>query len=537
MTVQTMPMNFGRHYLELNGLNDLQLMCRGGEVVKTSSFPLAINSLVICDLVGKQQMKELDVEEFSHSSVASFVDCCYTGTAVLTRQNFREVNKLSAVFQVQWMVGECLKFYTDLCSRLSLGSLELALFLFEEAAYILKERNNKDLQNALSTGLKVVPPLRLGLIKDFISRDLNQQEFVITDLCLSLASSKEGSVLYEWLIENFKGKPHPVKLNDVEKRFLTLPSLTLCLQADQTVYERLLETVELCLSKEDLGCLFTTFTRVPVSLLCGTCIHQNSNITNLQNKIVYPIEIPALGECTSFLDAVKVIDKEPRITSFIQFVSSLDYCCDVFGDSNSPDIADVVTAALDKRKSWGSLTVESLFDSFHVLKSSPKIQGVLRRYMKGKQDSSYDLSYTSWRNDDLNPPLQQSKLLLLNLHDNCGPSYCDNNPRESNKRCKVAVEFSVAVKDYQSWPVFTIKLVEDNAILEAEKDAHFHQDPDFLKQIFVDYYNDPGTHFTVCSDLSTTSDSLDKLYNNWKYGCTDDANAIWQTLSGVKWSK
>ena len=197
-------------------------------------------------------MKEVDVEEFSQSSVASFVDCCYTGTAVLTRENFREINKLSAVFKVEWMVEECLKFYTDLCSGLTSGSLELALFLFEEAAYILKERNNRDLQDALSTRLKVVSTLRLALVNDFISRNPNQQEYVNTDLCLSLASYKEGPVLYEWLIENIEGKTHPVKLTDVEKRFLTLPSLTLCLQADRELYERLLVTVELCLSKEDL---------------------------------------------------------------------------------------------------------------------------------------------------------------------------------------------------------------------------------------------------------------------------------------------
>ena len=118
-------------------------MCSGGGVVRTSSFPLAMNSLVICDLVGKQQMKELDVEEFSVSSVSSFVDFCYTGTVNLTRELFREVNKLSAVFKIEWMAKECLKFYADLCSGLNSGSLELVWFLFEEAAYILKVRENR----------------------------------------------------------------------------------------------------------------------------------------------------------------------------------------------------------------------------------------------------------------------------------------------------------------------------------------------------------------------------------------------------------
>eukprot|EP00116_Pleurobrachia_bachei_P003510 sb/3463772/ len=507
----TMPMNFGRHYLELNGLNDLQLLCRGGEVVRTSSFPLAMNSLVICDLVGKQQMKELDVEEFSHSSVASFVDCCYTGTAVLTRENFREVNKLSAVFKVEWMVGECLKFYTDLCSGLTSGSLELALFLFEEAAYILKERNNRNLQDALSTKLGELSSLRLALVKDFISRDPIQQEYVNTDLCLSLASSNEVTALYEWLIENFEGKPHPVKLTDVEKRFLTLPSLTLCFQTDKDIYERLLEAVELCLSKEDLMFMYKIFTRVSLPLPATSLQNIPSSSYNLLNKIVYPIEIPALRECTSLLDAVKVLDKDPRISSFIQFVSSLYYCCPRFGDTTSLDLVDAVTVALEKRKRWASLSGESLLYSFDFLKDYPLIKGVLT---ERTQDSSCKYNDVTFLPGQLSLPLQHSEVLFLDLHD--GSSYCDENLRDYHTRCKVAVEVSMAVQNEQSWPVFTIKFVEDRTILDAELNAHFHQDPDFLQHIFVDLFYYHSTHFTVCSDLNTTTSGVKQIYKYWK---------------------
>ena len=511
-----MPMNFGRHYLELNGLNDLQLMCSGGEVFRTSSFPLAMNSLVICDLVGKQQMKELDVEEFSRSSVASFVDCCYTGTtSVLTSETFREVNKLSAVFKVEWMAEECLKFYTDLCSNLTSGSLKLALFLFEEAAYILKERNDRDLQNALSTKLAEMSCLRLALVEDFISRDPNQQEYVNTDLCLSLASSNEGTVLYEWLIDNFEGKPHPVKLSDVEKRFLTLPSLTLCLQTDKALYERLLESVELSLSAKDLMSLFKIFTTVPLPSSAATDLQNSPSSSSCsRNEIVYPIEIPALGECTSFLDAVKVIDKDPRIKSFAQFVSSLDSCSKVFGDPSSSELVEVITAAMEKRKSLAYLVDSTYFTWFPFLNKYPQIKGILSQYMNGTQDSFCKFRYTSLMNQ-LSFPSQHSELLFLDLHDYDEPSCCDENPRESDKRCKVAVEVSVVIKDEQSWPVFTIKLVEDRDILEAVTDAHFHQDPDFLQHIVVDCEYSIN-NFTVCSDLNTATYSLDEIYKFWK---------------------
>eukprot|EP00116_Pleurobrachia_bachei_P007111 sb/3467373/ len=288
----TVPMNFGSHLLELKGLNDLQLMCRGGDIVRTSSFPLAINSLVMSDLVGKQHMKELDLEEFSRSSVQCFVESCYTGVIAVNRDNFREINKLSAVFQVEWMVNECLKYYTDLCSELKTASMELGMFLWEEAAYYLKERNNRSLQDALKIRLERLSNLRLALVKEFISRDPNQQEYVNTDMCLSQASSNEVTFLYDWLIENFEGKLHPVKLTDVEKRFLTSSSLALCFQTDQALYQRLLATVQRSITKEDLVSRFESFASVPFSL--STTSNPSSSL-NPPDTIVYPIEIPALN--------------------------------------------------------------------------------------------------------------------------------------------------------------------------------------------------------------------------------------------------
>ena len=61
-----------------------------------------------------------------------------------------------------------------------------------------------------------------------------------------------------------------------------------------------------------------------------------------------------LHECTSFLDAVKVLDEEARLKSCLQFASSILYCCLEFSDTSSPDVANAITGALEKRKSWAS---------------------------------------------------------------------------------------------------------------------------------------------------------------------------------------
>eukprot|EP00116_Pleurobrachia_bachei_P004092 sb/3464354/ len=464
---------------------------------------------MICSCCVVEQLKELDVEEFLHCSVVCFVEACYSGSVEITRDNFREVNKLSAVFQVQWMVGECLKFYTDLCSRLT--SQSVAWFLFEEAAYMLKERNNRDLQDALSSNLGET--LRMELVQYFLSRDPNKQDYWYTHLCLSLAGEREVRLLYKWFIENLEGKPHPVELNDIEKGFLTLISLTMCFRADQALYLQLVTSVQRSLSKEDLLSLFDVFARVAAP-------PPNNGVSNPQNTMVYPIVIPALGECKTFLDAVKVIDKERRIRSCTQFSASLDYCCDVFGGYQlSPEIVQAITAGMDKRSSGTSLWGFPLLDSNHR-----EIANILWNCMIDKQDSEYRLANASLKISKQSFPIRHSERLFLVLHGFVGPSYCDDNPEESDKRCKVAVDVSVTLEDKLSWPVVKLSLVEDQENLEAPTDAHLHQDPDFLQHIYVRVSERPNaSHIAVCSNLNTLTPSLDKIHGLWKLSSYDIA--------------
>eukprot|EP00116_Pleurobrachia_bachei_P003468 sb/3463730/ len=519
-------MDFGRHNLEKDGINDLQLICRGGEIVRASSFPLAMNSLVMSDLVGDQGMKELDVEEFSHSSVLCFVEACYTGTVEVTRENFREVNKLSAVFKVQWLIEEFSKFYKDLCLDLNSESLELAMFLFQEAAYIIRKRNDRDLFDSLSPMITGFPTLRFSLLKAFISSDPNEQEYVNTDLCLSMATINEAAVLYEWLIGNFEVKPHPVVLNDIEKRFLSLPSLKLCFQADQPMYQRLLTVVQQSLSKDDLVSVFETFGSVALSPPAA------SSTSNSQNSITYPIEIP-LGECNSFLDSVKVLVEEPKISSCFQFVSSLNYCCKMFGDTSSPELIDSITTGMEKRRNnttHGLLGVSSYIRiNIHqrsVWSAYPSVKGILDQYIMSTEEkvSESEKHHSNMWYETLDLPVQLplaiSTRQILNLH--YGGSSCPENPAESRKWCKVAVDISMTIKDYETWPDITIQLVEDQAVLDAERNAHFHQDPEFLQYIsvsqLVDVYDKQGIDFNFCIDRGTNRDpfgnQIDEFYGS-----------------------
>eukprot|EP00116_Pleurobrachia_bachei_P003170 sb/3463432/ len=506
-------MNFGSQYREFPGLNDLQLICSGGEVVRTSSFPLAINSPVMCELVGTKGIKELDVEDFSEPSVNCFVYACYSGyLTLLKKQNFREVNKMCAVFKVQWMIDSCLKFFTGLCSELTEESFETAWYLFEEAAYILKERNNRELEGPLNDRLEELPTLRLALINEFLSRDPNKQEFMYTKLCLSLAG-KSTPVLHSWLITLIETKAPPVELSGVEKQFLKSQTLTICSQEDPEVYKKLVSTLQSSLSNEDLGALFATFLQVQMMPVVPS---PSSSSQYKPDQIVYPIEIPALGGCTSFLDAVKILDGETRINSCFQFVMSLLYCCEMFGDTSSQDVADAITAALEKRRNnttRGLLGV-SWFTKWEYLNIFPEVRRVVEQYIVGKEDSAvgwYSYYCVNNDNDPLKFLFQHSKTMLFNLH--YEPSYCNENPKGSKKRCKLAVELSISFTNDQSWPIITAELATDQTVLESQTDSHFHQDPELLQYIWIDSFS-PFT-FMVCSDMNTPTTRLREFYEKY----------------------
>ena len=106
--------------------------------------------------------------------------------------------------------------------------------------------------------------------------------------------------------------------------------------------------------------------------------------------------------------------------------------------------------------------------------------------------------------------------MFLNLYN--GENYCNENPQGLHKECVVGVKVTVAIKDQQPWPVFTIKLIDDPAVLKHKAEcAHLHQDPELLQYMLVKNNNNTfyksDIPFTVCADLNTPSTLLSKFYN------------------------
>eukprot|EP00116_Pleurobrachia_bachei_P008005 sb/3468267/ len=200
----------------------------------------------------KDFLVELDMSDFTFEGVNSFVECCYTGSVEgqLNRDTFRDLNKISVVFKVDWIAKECLQLFCDICDNLDEESLDDVRYLFTEAVFLVKERRDKKLVKALNRGLKEspYPELRSVLIRDVMGRD--PLEFVDAEVCSYLAGPSTPH-MFRMLAESISGKPQPYRLTPVDKHILNPISLAACQDLDKTEYTSLLDTLMASVAPED----------------------------------------------------------------------------------------------------------------------------------------------------------------------------------------------------------------------------------------------------------------------------------------------
>ena len=78
-----------------------------------SSVILSFNSHVIDHMTTTLHMTSVDMLEFSETAVQMFVDAAYSGSGEgINRDIFRDINKIANVFEVDWLVGKCLEYFT-----------------------------------------------------------------------------------------------------------------------------------------------------------------------------------------------------------------------------------------------------------------------------------------------------------------------------------------------------------------------------------------------------------------------------------------
>ena len=175
-----------------------------------------------------------------------FIEASYTGELEeVNVGNFRDVNKMSHVFEVSWLVAKCQEFFVSYLGNLNReSSYDDILFAVEEAVFVmsaLKKRNFLEL---------VVPKLNSTFY--FISqRDIIINQFLSNlgtidkyqlDACIAIARS-DVHVLVQNLIVHIKIGPKN-RLDENMRYLLKNLDLNACYRMKPDVHEKLFSALK-----------------------------------------------------------------------------------------------------------------------------------------------------------------------------------------------------------------------------------------------------------------------------------------------------
>ena len=141
------PADFGRHHIGAPSHGNLTFNLIEGVQIKANSIILSLNSPVIDDLTTNLHLTSLEAEDFTREAVDCFIEASYTGEVeALNKGNFRDVNKMSHVFQVSWLVARCREFFVSYVGHLNSESqYSDILFAVDEAVYLMSALKKRDL--------------------------------------------------------------------------------------------------------------------------------------------------------------------------------------------------------------------------------------------------------------------------------------------------------------------------------------------------------------------------------------------------------
>ena len=261
----TVPMNFGKHLLDSPTHSTLELKAKNGATVRASSVILSFNSPVIDHMTTTLHLTSVDMEEFSEKAVRYFVDAAYSGeTPPISRDMFRDINKMSHVFKVTWLVTRCSELFTGIVKEIGEPTYQDLVFLFDEAAFAVAKTKFREIVKIVFNEI-----WSANGEEEFISRYIKENLHTLShqqmDLILELAGATNVQYvvkpLTQYLEDSLSNKDRNV--SDNFKYLLDNSDLYLCQQNTPSIAEKLFDVLErVCSSPEDLKWVFQLLRKV-----------------------------------------------------------------------------------------------------------------------------------------------------------------------------------------------------------------------------------------------------------------------------------
>ena len=271
------PADFGRHHIGAPSHGNLTFNLGEGVQIKANSIILSLNSPVIDDLTTNLHMTSLEAEDFSRDAVDCFIEASYTGEIeAVTVGNFRDVNKMSRVFDVSWLVARCEKYFVSYLDKLdSESSYPDILFAVEEAVYLLSTVKNRDFLNLVVKKMRIFSAEKKdSFMKEYLSDLANSSKFMV-DACVEIAK-RDVDVLVTLLLAHLKENGNR-SLDKMGRRLLRNIDMQYCFKKEPDLHTKLLEVLENLtdVTKEDLKLILTFY-------------KQRSNPLEKSNKCLVP---------------------------------------------------------------------------------------------------------------------------------------------------------------------------------------------------------------------------------------------------------
>ena len=195
------PSDFGRHHIGAPSHGNLAFNLKEGDQIKANSIILSLNSPVIDDLTTNLHLTSLDAEDFSREAVDCFIEASYSGEIeAVNLSNFRDVNKMSRVFNVSWLVARCLEYFVSYLGKLdSESNYADLLFAVEEAVYLVSVVKDRDFLKLVIEKMSSISDVsRNSFIKRYLC-DLEQSSKQKIDACIAIVKS-DVHVIIELLL-------------------------------------------------------------------------------------------------------------------------------------------------------------------------------------------------------------------------------------------------------------------------------------------------------------------------------------------------
>ena len=368
------PMDFGRHLIGSPTHSNLKLNTSEGGEVRASSVILSFNSPVIDHMTTTLHMTSVDMLEFSEAAVQLFVDAAYSGTPEgMSRQVFRDINKLASVFEVTWLVGKCAEYFTEVAESVKIPSYTELLYLFEEAAFVFENLKNKDFLKISINKIEM-----LNWKQEFIEKYLENADRLSTqklDMVIELAGCEVECVVQtvsNQLLEVLKVQGS-INIPVSCEYLLDNLNLSLCFTSNRVLFDQLFATLRGLPDKKMRWCFellsksnnirslddcLATASEVRLTTVVSRC----NTIPNIYHDLDFNLSFEELLEWISVSEDVTslMMAIEAVSTWFLykDMYQNIDY------NVNTADILSTKLADMAGRRGWSLLPSE--FDRINI---------------------------------------------------------------------------------------------------------------------------------------------------------------------------